>query len=120
MNSEDYKELILELAYEWARARLPGKRISYGNCIELIAELLLITRDRDRTREIFMAVLSQAIDLDKTSAWVENELFFEVMAITFDGNREDALKYDLKLTKIVGDQALDLYNERRKRFLQDN
>lgn len=116
MKSEEYKALLMELAHEWVKAQLPGERVAYGNCIGMIGELLTVTLDMHRTRAIFMAILNQAIHLDETSTWVEHELYFEIMATTLFGNRRDALKHDLELTPFIGDQALDLYNERLNRF----
>lgn len=120
MESTNNKELIHELAHALIRARLSGEHLAYANSIQQISGLLMSTQDQVRTRHIFMAVLNQAIELGKTYSWVERELLFEVIATTFEGNRNDALGYDLRQAPTINDQQLDLYNERLNRFSSTN
>lgn len=120
MDSTNYKELINDLATALIRAKLPGEHLSYANSIQVISGLLMTTQNKDRTRHIFMAVLNQAIELNKTYSWIECELLFEIKATSFGENRNEALTYELKQASTINDQELDLYNERLNRFTPNN
>ncbi|MVM30310.1 hypothetical protein GO755_09720 [Spirosoma sp. HMF4905] len=109
-----YKELIQTLVFQWVTADLPAGVMAYDDYIMDIRTLLLTTQNPERTTTIVKAVLTQAIALNKTSFWVEQELKFEGM---IDGaDRNDFLLLELSQAGEVDDTMLDIYNERVNRF----
>lgn len=108
------KELIQRLALRWVRAELPAGTMTYDDYTVDIRTLLLTTQDLDRTETIVQAVIDQAIALNKTSFWVEQELKFEGMIEGAD--RNDFLLLELSQAPDVDDTLLDIYNERVNRF----
>nr|WP_235985312.1 hypothetical protein [Spirosoma utsteinense] len=106
--------MIQTLAYQWVQAELPALGLSYADYITDLRTLLLTTQNPDRTTAIVQAVLTQAIALRKTSAWVDEELKFEGMIHGAD--RTDFLRLDLQQADSVDDLLLDRYNERINRF----
>lgn len=115
LDSSPHKELILSLVLEWIHAERLAQGLTYEDYVTDTRILLLTTQNPDRTRAIVQAVLDQAKALDKTSAWVEQELKFEGMIHGAD--RADFLRLDLSQASEVEDTALDSYNERISRFL---
>ncbi|GAB2553271.1 hypothetical protein GCM10027085_50900 [Spirosoma aerophilum] len=112
--SDQYKELIRHLAFEWIQIERPGVHFTYADYVRVIGRLLTATQSADRTTYIFMAVLNQAIQLGKTSAWIEQEIRFEILAEGIE--RSDLVRIFLYRTDPVDDDTLDTYNERRTRF----
>lgn|GEM_PF-1720774 len=127
----DFKDLIEHLALRWANAELSpdwfweGQQLPepisylYIDYLNTIGTLLLTTQEPDCTQLIFMSVLNQAVQLGKSSLWVEEELKFEGMIHGAD--RADFLRLDLEQTAssntgILDDATLDRYNERLTRF----
>ncbi|GAB4044902.1 hypothetical protein [Spirosoma litoris] len=112
-----YKELIQTLAFQWVSADLPAGTITYDDYIVDIRTLLLTTQNPERTATVVRAILKQAVELNKTSFWVEEELKFEGM---IDGaDRNDFLLLELSQADEVDDRMLDTYNERVNRFTSD-
>ncbi|QMW06193.1 hypothetical protein [Spirosoma foliorum] len=117
LDASPYKELIQTLAFQWVSADLPAGTITYDNYIVAIRTLLLTTQNPTRTATVVRAVLKQAVELNKTSFWVEEELKFEGM---IDGaDRNDFLLLELSQADEVDDRMLDIYNERVNRFTSD-
>jgi hypothetical protein len=112
--SEQHKELIEHLAYEWSKFDLPGTHFRYHEYVRIIRLLLTATESLEQTKSIFMTILKQAVELGKTSFWVEREVRFETLAQATD-RVELNLSY-LKYSGPVDDGALDAYNERKNRF----
>lgn len=112
--SDKHKELIRQLAYAWASVDLPGVGFTYADYIKVLSVFLSAIKDEERTKQIFRAILEQAVDLDKSSLWVEGEIKFETLAHVI--GREELLTLELKHAPILDDQTLDLYNERKRRF----
>ena len=111
LNTSPYKELIGQLAYQWIAADRPAAGRTYDDCLITLRTLLLTTQNSERTLAIVGAVLKQAIELDKSSQWVERELKFKGMLQGVD--RADFLLLELGQ---VSDQLLDDCNERINRF----
>ena len=109
-----YKELVCQLAFLWLKAGLPSGELLYGDYLHAIALLLLTTQNPDQTRAITTAVLNQALDLGRSSAWVQQEL--KVEGILSCGDRADFLRFELSQLRSVDDATLDTYNERMNRF----
>lgn len=109
-----YKEVIQTLLYQWVQAALPADELVYADYARSVSTLLLTTQNPDRTTTIVRAVLKQAVDLYKTSAWVDEELKFEGMLEGAD--RADFLLFELHQTGTPDDAQLDRYNERISRF----
>jgi hypothetical protein len=114
LNSNPFKELIQQLTLQWVGAELPAEGLTYNDYKNDISILLLTTQNLDRTRAIVMAVLAQATELGKTSAWVEQELKYEGMIEGAD--RVDFLRFEMEQADTVDDALLDQYNERMSRF----
>ncbi|MBO0949187.1 hypothetical protein [Fibrella forsythiae] len=114
LDTSPYKELIGQLAYQWVAANRPAAGRVYNDYINTLRTLLLTTQNPERTTSIVGAVLRQAVNLDKTAQWVEEELKFEGMLTGVD--RADFLLLELQQTGGVNDQLLDAYNERINRF----
>ena len=114
MDSNDYRELIRQLAYQWAVVDLPDEGLIYSDYIHVIGSLLTATQDVQRTKYFFKTVLQQAVELNKSSLWVEQELRFETLAEAVE--RSSLLTLYLKNSEPINDAALDLYNERLTRF----
>ncbi|WP_229380046.1 hypothetical protein [Fibrella forsythiae] len=55
----------------WVIAQRVADGLVYADYLLALRTLLLTTQDPDRTRLITQAVLRQAIDLGKTSRWIE-------------------------------------------------
>ncbi|GAB2559619.1 hypothetical protein GCM10027085_58370 [Spirosoma aerophilum] len=108
------KELIKHLAYEWAMVKLPGPRLLYVDCMRIVGRLLAVTESKERTEYLFMGILHQAIQLEKTYFWVEREVRFETLAHAT--NRTDLMLLHLRHSEPLDDAALDAYNERVNRF----
>ncbi len=117
LDSSPYKELIQTLAYRWVSADRPAEGLVYQDYMNTLRTLLLTTQSLEQTTAIVMAVLKQAVALNKTSAWVEQELKFEGMLSGVD--RADFLRLDLQQAGEVDDSLLDVYNERINRFSAD-
>lgn len=118
LDGPPYKVLIQALTYQWGRADLPTQRMTYADYTTAIRTLLLTIQDPDRTTAIVQAILAQAVDLQKTAEWVEQELKFEGM---IDGaDRGDFLRFELQQAESVDDGMLDTYNERINRFAKVN
>ena len=116
LESPPYKELIQTLTVQWVRAELPVRGLTYADYTTDVRTLLLTTQDPERTAAIVQAVLAQAIDLQKTAEWVEEELKFEGM---IDGaDRADFLRFELEQAAAINDEMLDQYNERINRFAE--
>ena len=109
-----YKEAVQTLALEWTQANLPAQGLIYPDYIKAIQVLLLTTQNPDRTALIVRTIVAQAVNLQKTSAWVEHELQFEGMLEGAD--RTDFLRFELQQMNQVNDAVLDRYNERINRF----
>ena len=77
-----------------------------------VIRLQATTKDVDRTKAIFAAVISQASQLGKPSVGVERELRFEAQAT---GERARWLLVDV-VAQNASDDSLDCYNERLIRF----
>jgi hypothetical protein len=118
LDNSPYKEAIQALAYQWVRAELPAERMTYIDYTTAIRTLLLTTQNPDRTTNIVQAVLTQAMTLRKTAAWVDQELKFEGMIEGAD--RVDFLRFELQQAESVDDGMLDAYNERITRFAVGN
>jgi hypothetical protein len=116
LESPPCKELIQTLTVQWVRAELPVRGLTYADYTMAIRTLLLTTQDPDRTTAIVQAVLAQAVDLQKTAEWVEEELKFEGMIEGAD--RIDFLRFELEQAESVDDAMLDQYNERISRFAE--
>ena len=114
LDSSPYKELIQKLVLEWVHAKLPAEGLTYVDYLTDIRTLLLTTQDPDRTTAIVRAILTQAIELHKTSVWVEQEIKFEGMIEGAD--RADFLRFELQQVETITDTVLDRYNERMNRF----
>ncbi|GAB3044181.1 hypothetical protein [Spirosoma pulveris] len=117
LEAAPYKELIQQLAHQWSWADRPAAGLTDQDYITSLRRLLLTTQSQPRTVTIVKAVLKQAVNLDKTSAWVEQELKFEGMLNEVD--RADFLLLDLQQAEQVDDPLLDTYNERIRRFVID-
>lgn len=115
LSNSPYKEVIQTLTYQWVQADLPAGKLVYADYLRSISTLLLTTQRPERTTTIVQAVLNQAIELHKTSAWVDEELKFEGMLEGAD--RADFLLFDLHQAGLPDDAQLDRYNERIKRFV---
>ncbi len=115
MDFTDYKELIRHLAYEWAKVELPGAGLLYTDYIRIIGQLLTATQSHERTEYIFMGILKQAVELGKSSAWIEREIRFEELAEAV--NRTDLVRLQLNYSDPIDDSALDNYNERKQERL---
>jgi len=117
---EPYHPFVRQLCLQWTNARLTGGAThQYTDYLTTINTLLLTTQDPDRTRLIFTSVLSQAVQLGRSSLWVEQELQFEGMLHGAD--RVDFLRLDLAQTAsgnqgFLDDATLDRYNERLARL----
>ncbi len=118
LDTSPYKELIQQLAYRWIAANRPAAGRVYEDYITTLRTLLLTTQNPERTTAIVGAVLRQAVYLDKTAQWVEQELKFEGMLTGVD--RADFLLLELQQAGGVDDQLLDAYNERINRFADDD
>jgi hypothetical protein len=114
LDTSPYKELIQQLAFQWIWANRPAAGLVYQDYITTLRTLLLTTQSQEQTTAIVKAVLTQAVNLQKTSAWVQQELKFEGMLNGVD--RADFLLLELQQAGGVDDQLLDAYNERRYRF----
>ncbi|GAB3930364.1 hypothetical protein GCM10028804_40150 [Larkinella terrae] len=114
LTNAPYQEGIQHLTRQWVRAGLPDLGLTETDFTFTIRTLLLTTQDMDRTTAIVQAVLAQAIALQKTSAWVDQELKFEGMIEGVD--RADFLLLDLQQADNLDDAMLDSYNERINRF----
>ena len=114
LDTSPYKELLGQLAYQWIAADRPAASRTYADYVTTLRTLLLTTQNPERTLTIVRAVLKQAIELDKTSQWVEREIKFEGMLQGVD--RADFLLLELGQADRVSDQLLDDYNERVNRF----
>ncbi|AUD03514.1 hypothetical protein [Spirosoma pollinicola] len=114
MESEPQKEFIRQLADEWVSVELPGLDFDYADCIKIIGGLLTATQNQQRTSQIFTAILDQAVELGKSSLWVEREVKFEILAHSI--GREELLALELRHAPVMDDRVLDLYNERTRRF----
>lgn len=117
LETNPYKELIRQLAYQWVWAERPAAGLAFKDYINSLQVLLLTTQSPQRTVTIAKTVFKQAVNLDKTSAWVEQELKFEGMLNGVD--RADFLLLELQQATGVDDQLLDTYNERPNRFTAD-
>ena len=117
LDTSPYKERIQQLAYQWIWAERPAAGLIYQDYVTTLRTLLLTTQNPVRTTAIVKAVLKQAVDLDKTSAWVERELKLEGMLNGVD--RADFLLLELQQAGEIDDQLLDAYNERLNRFAAD-
>ncbi len=118
MDLDETGRVIRQLAVEWAKADLPGELLTYADYVRSIAGLHQAMADVCRTQYIVTAVIEQASDLGKSSAWVARELRFEALAQS-SSHRAVLLLLDLEDASGVDDAALDLYNERMKRFDTD-
>ena len=118
LDTTPYKELIQSLTLQWVRAKLPASGLTFADYATDIRVLLLTTQNPERTSELVNAVLAQAIDLNKTSGWVEQELKFEGMIHGAD--RNDFLRLELSQAPSIDDALLDTYNERINRFLTND
>ena len=116
-SSEEAREFVHQLAFNWSQANLHSDRIAYVDFIRAINRLLTATGTAKETAYIFTGVINQASALSKTSEWVEGELRFEAQAAAV-GNRPELLLSDLARLGPVDDASLDLYNERLHRFNQ--
>lgn len=114
LENSPYKELIQTLTLQWVRAELPAQGMTYAEYTIAIRTLLLTTQNPDKTTAIVQAVLSQAVDLQKTAEWVDQELKFEGMIEGAD--RVDFLRFELQQAESIDDGLLDSYNERINRF----
>ncbi|GAB3050500.1 hypothetical protein [Spirosoma pulveris] len=114
MDSDDYKQFIRQLAYEWAKVELPGVTFLYADYIRIIGQLLTATQRVDTAGHIVRGILQQAVELGKNSAWVEREIRFEELALVTD--RMELIRHQLTCSRPVDDLALDAYNERVNRF----
>jgi hypothetical protein len=114
LKSTPYKELILHLIDQWGNAGLVAQELTKEDHQTAISVLLLTTQNPDRTRTIVEAVLAQAIELGRTSVWVEQELKYEGMIEGAD--RADFLRFELAQAPSLNDTLLDQYNERMSRF----
>ncbi|XAZ82039.1 hypothetical protein A6C57_27225 (plasmid) [Fibrella sp. ES10-3-2-2] len=117
LDASPYQELLQQLAYQWLAALRPAAGLSYADCMDTLRTLLLTTQSPERTGAIVTAVLKQAVHLEKTSQWVQQELHFEGMLNGVD--RADFLLLDLQQAGHIDDQLLDAYNERVNRFPAD-
>ena len=115
MDLDETSRVIRQLAVEWAQADLPGELLTYADYVRSIAGLQQATGDASRTQYIVAAVIKQAGELGKNSVWVAQELRFEALAQSVS-HRAVLLLLDLEDANAVDDAALDLYNERVKRF----
>lgn len=114
LDTSPYKELIQSLVRQWLDTDLPAQGLTYSDFTTTIRILLLTTQNPDHTAVIVKAVLDQAINLQKTSLWVDQEIKFEGM---IDGaDRVDFLKFELSQATTLDDPLLDSYNERMNRF----
>ncbi|MCX6215275.1 hypothetical protein [Spirosoma sp.] len=118
LDSAPYKELIQTLLLQWIHAELPDAGLTYVDFLSDIRILLLTNQSPERTTEIVRAVLAQAIELRRTSAWVEQELKYEGMIEGAD--RADFLRFELEQSATLDDALLDVYNERMSRFKHDD
>jgi len=114
LDGSPYQELLQQLAYQWLAALRPAAGLSYADCMDTLRTLLLTNQSPERTAAIVTAVLKQAVHLEKTSQWVQQELHFEGMLHEVD--RADFLLLDLQQAGRITDQLLDAYNERIHRF----
>lgn len=112
--SGEYNELMQQLADEWESVELPGVSFAFADCIKIIGGLLTATQDQQRTRQLVRAILYQAVEMSKSSLWVEREIKFETLAQSI--GREELLALELKHAPAVDDQTLDLFNDRKRRF----
>lgn len=115
MKSDEIKQVIRQLAYEWAMVELPTHRLTYTDYLSTIAGLNVVTDDPDRTATIVAAVLHQAKQLGYSSEWVQQELKFEAR-VEATGERNKWLRLELVAGEL-SDAALDQYNERLTRFI---
>lgn len=124
LSTPPYKDLVEHLALRWVAAELPAPiSYLYLDFLNVIGNLLLSTQSSQRTEAIVTAVLNQAVAFGKNSYWVEQELTFE--GIVDGADRRDYLRLDLEraaqsLDGEVNDENLDRYNQRLKRFSNDN
>ena len=84
LDTSPYKELIVQLAYQWVAVSRPAAGRTYEDYIVTLRTLLLTTQNPEQTTAIVGAVLRQAVELDKTSRWVDEELKVEAMLTGVD------------------------------------
>lgn len=114
LDTSPYKELVESLVRQWLDTDLPTQGLTNTDFTTTIRILLLTTQNPDHTAVIVSAVLGQAIHLQKTSDWVDQEIKFEGMVHGAD--RVDFLKFELSQAATLDDSLLDSYNERINRF----
>ncbi|UHG94667.1 hypothetical protein [Spirosoma oryzicola] len=108
MNSDEERNVVRLLAYQWAKGDLPTRRLTYNDYVRAVASLQSITEDPARTAVIVSAVLDQAKEFGCSSEWVQDELKFEAQ-VEATGDRAHWLNLDVAAND-ASDESPDLYN----------
>ena len=108
------QRIIRQLALEWIRSDLPADTITFVECLRVLTHLQAVTKDAYQTETLFEIVFEQAQQLRKSSEWLSLELQFETSAVGV-ANRQELIRSCLDQTHPIDDAALDAYNERLTR-----
>ncbi|WP_138994284.1 hypothetical protein [Larkinella sp. C7] len=80
-----------------------------------LGRLWITVGNLDVAASIFIEIVNQATELDKSMEWINSELGFELVATQQKDRRREMIQQRLKEGN-GSDAALDLYNERLARF----
>lgn len=99
----------------WALAGLPTHSLVHQDFVATLTRLLIATGSTDRTTHIVSEVIKQAIQLERSSEWVQTELTFEAFAEVV-GDQQMALAIDSQSQGAGSEAPLDLSNDRFNRL----
>ncbi|WP_338875709.1 hypothetical protein WBJ53_08790 [Spirosoma sp. SC4-14] len=91
-----------------------SQQVYYSVFAKSIKDVQAVTVDLNHTAQVLSTVLNQGWQLNKSVEWINQELLFEAHAAYF-GDRLRVMLFALKRQR-GSDEALDLYNERLRRF----